>query len=63
MMMVSMVIFWGIIIGAIVLLVRYIFPQSGLKASEDALEILKRRYARGEIEKDEFVAKRRELLS
>ncbi len=63
MMMVSMVLFWGIIIGGIVLLVRYIFPQSGLKVSEDALEILKRRYARGEIEKEEFDAKKRDITT
>ncbi len=63
MMMVSMVIFWGIIIGGIVLLVRYIFPQSGLKVSEDALEIIKRRYARGEIEKEEFEAKKRDIMT
>ncbi len=63
MMMVSMVLFWGIIIGGIVLLVRYIFPQTGVKASDDALDILKNRYARGEIGKEEFEAKKRDITT
>jgi len=56
---------WGIIIliilGGIVLLVRYIIPQTGSRSSEDSLEILKKRYAKGEIEKEEFEAKRKDL--
>ena len=56
---------WGIIIliilGGIVLLVRYIFPQTGSRSSEDSMEILKKRYAKGEIEKEEFEAKRKDL--
>ncbi len=53
---------WGIIIlGGIVLLVRYIFPQTGSRSSEDPLEILKKRYAKGEIETEEFEAKRKDL--
>lgn len=63
MMMISMVIFWGIIIAGIVLLVRFIFPQSGFKASKDALEILKSRYARGEIGREEFEAKKRDIMT
>ena len=58
---------WGIfilgiiILGGIVLLVRYIFPQTGSRSSEDSMEILKKRYAKGEIEKEEFEAKRKDL--
>ena len=64
-MIISMILFWGLIIGGIILLVRFIFPSvsSGMKPSQDALEILKQRYARGEIEKEEFDAKKRDLLS
>jgi putative membrane protein len=61
MMMVSMVLFWGIIIGGIILLVRFLFPQFGSKSSEDSLEILKRRYASGEIGKEEFETKKRDM--
>ncbi len=63
MMMISMVLFWGLIIGGIVLLVRFIFPQSGSKPSEDSSEILKRRYARGEIGKEEFESKKRDIMT
>jgi len=53
---------WGIIIlGGIVLLVRYILPWTGSRSSEDSLEILKKRYAKGEIEMEEFEAKRKDL--
>jgi len=56
---------WGIIIliilGGIVLLVRYIIPQTGSRSSEDSMEILKKRYAKGEIDKEEFEAKRKDL--
>ncbi len=50
-----------IILGGIVLLVRYIFPQTGSRSSENSLEILKKRFAKGEIDKEEFEAKRKDL--
>ena len=63
MMMISMVLFWGLIIGGVILLVRFIFPQFGSKTAEDSLEILKRRYARGEIEKEKFESKKRDIMA
>ena len=64
-MIIAMILFWGLIIGGIILLVRFIFPSvsSGMKSSQDALEILKQRYAKGEIEKEEFNGKKQDLLS
>ncbi len=62
-MFLFMLLFWALIIVGIVLLVRFIFPTSGSKASDDALEILKRRYARGEIQKAEFEEKKKDLTS
>lgn len=61
-----MVLFWGGIILVIVLLVRWLggglgsqqMPPSG----KTALDILKERFARGEIDKDEFEERKR-LLS
>ncbi len=61
MMMVSMVLFWGLIIGGIILLARFIFPPPSSKPSQDALDILKQRYAKGEIGKEEFEAKKADL--
>jgi len=66
-MFIFMLIFLGLIIGAVVLLVRYLSPHSPQSrpkiSSEDALEILRRRYARGEIQKAEFEEKRKDLES
>ena len=57
-----MVVFWAAIIIGLVFLVRY-FVRLGREHGQEnsALEILKRRYARGEINKDEFEAKRKDL--
>jgi putative membrane protein len=65
MMFIFMILFWGLIIGGIILLIRFILPSfsSGAKSSQDALEILKQRYARGEIGKEEFEAKKKDILS
>ncbi|MGE5306156.1 MAG: SHOCT domain-containing protein, partial [Alphaproteobacteria bacterium] len=58
-----MLIFLILVIVGIVLLVRYLSPHGRSKSTEDALEILKRRYARGEIQKAEFEDKRKDLES
>lgn len=58
-----MLIFIALAIAGIILLVRYLSPHARSKSSEDALEILKRRYARGEIQKAEFEEKRKDLES
>lgn len=53
-----MLVFWGLIIVGLVLLVRWLWDQgrsAGGSGSGDApLDILKRRYAHGEITKEEF---------
>ncbi|MFH1624137.1 MAG: SHOCT domain-containing protein [Pseudomonadota bacterium] len=61
-----MVIFWVAIIVAIVLLIRWLLvssraPSHGQKSENSALDILKRRYARGEINKEEFEERKRDL--
>lgn len=61
---VHMVLFWGLIILGIVALVKLV-SDSGRSARSDektALEILKERYARGEIDRDEYLEKKRHLL-
>jgi putative membrane protein len=63
---VFMWIFWIAVIVGIVFLVRWIVQQtrSGQgKSEESSLEILKKRYARGEIDKKEFEQKKKDLLS
>lgn len=62
-MMIFMVVFWGLIIWGVIALVRH-FGRTGSydSQSNSALEILKRRYAQGEINKDEFEEKKRALI-
>jgi len=61
-----MVLFWGGLVLVIVLAVRWLSqgrPGPGARLSSDrALEILKERYARGEIDREEFEERKR-LLS
>jgi len=60
-----MLVFWVAVIVGIILLVRWVVDQSRSSASskESALDILKKRYARGEIDKEEFEQKRKDLSS
>lgn len=60
-----MAIFWIFIIAAALWFFSNLFPQNRQKDSGDVLEtavtILKNRYARGEISKDEFETMRHDL--
>jgi len=62
---IGMLLFWGLIIAAVVVLVRGIGGKPGGSEpsvrARTALEILGERYARGEIGKAEFDEKRRDL--
>lgn len=56
-------IFWILVIIGLVLLIKYLWEGSGAKRGEEsALEILKKKYARGEISKEEFEEKKKDLL-
>ena len=65
-MAIGMLLFWVLIIFAIVSLIFSMFsnrqdPTQAAGQSDDALQILKRRYARREINKAEFDAMRHDL--
>jgi len=58
-------VFWVLIVIGLVLLVKWLVQQSkpGEPTHTEApLEILKKRYAKGEINKEEFEQKRRDLI-
>lgn len=59
-MPVLMVVVWGLIIWGIVALVRYSISAGG-RHNETAIEILKTRYAHGEISKQEYEEKKNDL--
>jgi putative membrane protein len=62
-MMLMMLIFWGVVIVGIVLGIRWLASQAkGPRSTDAALDILRQRYARGDINKEEFEAKRRDLM-
>ncbi len=61
---VFMLVFWAAVITGLVFLIRYLVRlgrERGEGSSSSALEILKRRYAQGEIDKKEFEDKRKDL--
>jgi putative membrane protein len=60
-MMFMMVLFWALVVVGIVLLVRWLLGQGKVSRSDTAVEILRQRYARGEINKEEFDVKKKDL--
>lgn len=62
-MPILMIVFWGLIIWGIIALVRGVNRHGccSSDSSESAIEILKRRYASGEITKEEFEDKKRAI--
>ena len=63
-MWLGMLLFWGLLIAGIVMLLRFSrgAGHCGRREREkSALDIVKERYARGEIEREEFEQKKRDL--
>ncbi|MBI2469412.1 MAG: SHOCT domain-containing protein [Candidatus Rokubacteria bacterium] len=65
--MIFVLVFWALLIAGVVLVVKWLV-ESGraggalTSGGDSALDILKKRYARGEIDREEFEAKKRDLL-
>lgn len=64
----GMLLFWGLLIAAIAVVVKILtgsrnFGLRDQQKEKSALDILKERYARGEIEREEFEQKKRDLES
>ena len=63
-MWLGMALFWGLLAAAVVVFVRYTMRRddaSGREREKSALDILKERYARGEIGREEFQQKKQDL--
>ena len=60
-MMLMMLVFWGLVIAAVVLGVRWLAARGREAGGDAALDILRQRYARGEIDREEFLARKRDL--
>jgi putative membrane protein len=60
-----MLVFWVLLISVLILLARWLWGSSPKKPEEmrpePPLDILKRRYASGEIDREEFELKKRDL--
>ena len=61
-----MFIFWGLVIWAIIAGVKMLSSDHGHSSSDgskedEALKVLRERYAKGEIQKEEFEAKKKDL--
>jgi putative membrane protein len=60
-MMVMMLGFWILLITGIVLGIRWLVTQGRAPRQDSALDILRERYARGEINREEFEARKQDL--
>lgn len=60
------VVFWALVIAALVLVVKKLLPKTnaaGGSTPQTPLEILQSRYARGEIQREEYEQKKRDLTN
>jgi putative membrane protein len=60
-MMLMMLAFWGLVIAGLVIGLRWLTGKRGHHHRDEAGEILRQRYARGEINKQEFETRKRDL--
>lgn len=65
--MIIMIVFWVLVIVGLVLLIRWLIQTTRgdrevYRRGSSALEILKERYAKGEIDKEEFEKMKRDLI-
>ena len=64
-MPIIMIVFWGLVIWGIIALVRGVSTPGSSGSSNQAdspMEVLKRRYARGEINKQEYEERKKDLV-
>jgi putative membrane protein len=60
-MMLMMFLFWALVIIGLVVGIRWLLGRGHPSRSDSALQLLRERYARGEINKEEFEQKKKDL--
>ncbi len=56
--------FWGLVVAAVVFIIRRTFwPETSLAGGRASLDVLEQRYARGEISRDEYLQKKADITS
>jgi putative membrane protein len=60
-MMLMIFLFWVLVVVGLVAAVRWLIARGRSQLSDSALNILRERYARGEINKEEFESKKQDL--
>jgi len=59
----AMVLFWAFLVAGLVLIGKWLWGSGTMSREGSTLEILKKRYARGEINKQEFEDMKRDVLT
>jgi len=62
-MMLMMFLFWVLVVVGLIVAIRWLISKGKTPRSDSAFDILRERYARGEINKEEFEAKKKDLSS
>jgi len=62
-MMAMMFLFWVLVIFCLIVAIRWLLGKGRVERSDTALQILRERYARGEINKEEFETRKKDLGS
>jgi putative membrane protein len=60
-MIAMMFLFWVLFVVGLIVGIRWLIGKGNEQKQNSAMEILRQRYARGEINKEEFEAKRKDL--
>ncbi|MGQ0665395.1 MAG: SHOCT domain-containing protein [Nitrospiraceae bacterium] len=58
----GMVMFWALLVAGLIVLGKWLWGHGTMSREDSALDIVKKRYARGEINRQEFENMKRDLI-